>query len=968
MFKKVKSLFSNRRKGKGVRLTSVSTPVGGLSWEYMDKEDQVEHIPLVPDQKIKVFISSICGLDKYDNVRAELKEAIEKTNLAEVYTFEGKGASSLPAGAHYTWSLEDSDVCIFLIDNADGIGPGVQVEIDTVSKHNIKALYYFCDETSKEKTSLEKSLMGAHFAKSKTVHRFNELSQDGAKALINDIISVYHYYCSGRIGLNQAENPDEVQGVDVVGIEKYHIPTIPKAVINNVDKSRNYILKFVLGYSRFSYPDEIEKTSEFDDWCIQFFPIIFEGKSIKYFNTAMYLDTLKEQQDREYYQVVQIRWQAIQAYFTDDIEKCIEYLETALKLAKETHQPTWVIKDILIDLRNQHWINCTEKNEFIDTPAQKELTESDEELYYPILDRIHESLHEKYIEGLYKKKTGSPYSVALGNNFDQYGEMLASSIIVSMYNGSLTQILLIYEKIRDFVFYLTCKYDDWNLRLNLYKLAIFAGKENEIKGIQESYPEVLSNLTSEEALSIMEFCQNHSVKHEQFKSRMLAFGAVGYFLDDDNYKYYEKIIVDEINSWLSNDNSVVFVAQSIFKCLSGVAHRISQNTLSKICCRFIDKQYSRWYIDMFDFISKHINLRNMSNASAKTLIEHVNNILESEQGREQIRYAPAFLYVLRKQNNGITENMDKLVAKYLPQYYKGTYKLETTDNEKHDIPIFIREYLDRIENNNEKQGKDGSYFGHGTREIATVRAILLTKEATCDDETMDRLIITVANTLLLSKEGVPTKLDAIALLICIIVKYPEAYTRNMDVYENLYEQQENIESADILIISSNIDSISLKIGLQFLFVAMGKEVYGNILELMPYIRDDVATTIAVTHIIVKYLETADSIILPSKVESVVLQNVLQWLHSEYIDIRWNAVRILLAMARNPENCGIVNNQLVDLAETNSFYIKNLIIRQSYEMDGITEQTKEYIISKCKNDANYVVRKVCAEIEDKRKNL
>lgn len=34
-----------------------------------------------------------------------------------------------------------SDVCIFLIDNADGIKPGVQSEIDTVKKHDIKALY-----------------------------------------------------------------------------------------------------------------------------------------------------------------------------------------------------------------------------------------------------------------------------------------------------------------------------------------------------------------------------------------------------------------------------------------------------------------------------------------------------------------------------------------------------------------------------------------------------------------------------------------------------------------------------------------------------------------------------------------------------------------------------------------------------------------------------------------------------------
>lgn len=944
----------------GVRLTGINTPVGGVSWEYTKVEEHSTSLPISPGQKIKVFISSICCVEKYDKVRADLKSAIEGTQLADAYTFESKGASTLSAGSHYTWALEDSDICIFLIDNEDGINPGVQAEIDTVKKHNIKALYYFCDETQKEKTALEQSLMGAHFAKSKTVHSFSELSQDGAQALIDDIVAIYHYYCTGRIDLNSGEN-DEIQAVDVVGTEKYQLPTIPKSTLKNVDKCRDYFLKFVLGYPRGRYQDEAKKTSEFDDWGIQFLPILFESKSIKHFNTAMYLDALKAQQDNEHYPVVQIRWQAIQAYFAGDIEKCVEHLEAALNLAKETNQPTWVIKDILLDLRNQHWTRCTIRNEFSETPAQKELTESSEELYYPILDRIHESLHEKYIEGLYKKKTESPYSVTIGNNLDQYGEMLASSLIVSMYNGSLTHILLIYEKIRDFVFYLSCKYDDWNLRLNLYKLAIFAGKEKEIKGIQDSYPDVLNKLTANEAASIMDFCLNHPIKYKRLSSQLLAFGAVGYFLDDKSFEYHQKAIVEEIKSWLSSDNPVIAIGQNIFKSLSGVAYRISQDVLVEICCQFIEKHYSRWYMDMFKFIDDRLDLRKMTIESAQALVCHINSVLDSEKEREQINYAPGFLCVLRKQNTELTVTMDKKIAESFPKYYESTYKLETTENEKQDMPIFVREYVERIKKNNETQGKNGTYFGQGIREIATVRSILLGRDIVFDSETMDMIISTVSDTILISKEGISTKLDAIALLICIAVKYPEDYTRNQGVYEKLFEQQKTIEVADNSIISSNIDSISLKIGLQLLYTAMGKDVYADILELMPYIQGDVSTTISVTHLIVEYLESSENVMLPSRVEAIILQNVLQWLHSEYTDIRWNATRILLTMSRNPENCGIVNHQLVNLVDSNSVYIKNLIIRHLHKMDGITDKTKEYIISKCRHDANFVVRMVCDEV-------
>lgn len=317
--------------------------------------------------------------------------------------------------------------------------------------------------------------------------------------------------------------------------------------------------------------------------------------------------------------------------------------------------------------------------------------------------------------------------------------------------------------------------------------------------------------------------------------------------------------------------------------------------------------------------------------------------------------------VLRKQNRSLTEEMDKKIAEYLPSYYEGTYKLETTEDENQDMPVFVKQYIKRIRRSNETQGKDGVYFGHGICEIATVRSILLGKELICDTDTMDMLILVVADTLLISKEGISTKLDAIALLICIAVKYPEDYTRNQEVYEKLFEQQNTIEVADDPIISSNIDSISLKIGLQLLYTAMGKDVYADILELMPYIQGDVSTTISVTHLIVEYLESSENVMLPSKVEAIILQNVLQWLHSEYTDIRWNATRILLTMSRNPENCGIVNHQLVNLVDSNSVYIKNLIIRHLHKMNGITDETKEYIISKCKYDANFVVRMVCDEV-------
>ena len=414
--------------------------------------------------------------------------------------------------------MEDCDTCIFLIDNADGIKSGVQKEIDIVKRNSIKALYYFCDETKQEKTALEQGLMGAQFAKSKTIHKFDDLSQNGFHDLIDDITSVYHHYCKNRLRWESKDKEDTIRQIDIAEAEIVQLKTIPKFVLKNIDRCSEYLLEFSIGHS-FHFPGEKVHTSEIDDWGIQFLWVLLEAKSIKQFNTSMFLEAIKETQTDSYFQIVQIRWQAIQAYFMGNIEKCVEQLESALKLARETSQPTWVIKDILVDLRNQRITLCTLKHLPLNMEAQQELEDSDEELYYPLIDRIHESLHEKMVEGLYQEKTKSPYTVTIGSDYAQYGNLLASSLVIAMYNGSLAHILLIYEKVRKFVFYLSCKYTDWNPRRSLLQLAVFAGNGSEISNLQNSYPEILNHMMADDAAMVMDFCNNNPILCRKQKSR-----------------------------------------------------------------------------------------------------------------------------------------------------------------------------------------------------------------------------------------------------------------------------------------------------------------------------------------------------------------------------------------------------------------------------------------------------------------
>lgn len=921
---------------------------------------------IIPSQKIKVFISSKCDKadepPKYDPIRAELKQAIEMTGLAEVYTFEGEGASTLSAGAHYTFALEDSDVCIFLIDNADGIPDGVKAEIDVVQRNNIKALYYFCDENKKEKTSLEKSLMGANFAKSKTVHTFNELSKNGASALLNDIVLIYHYYCKGKFLLSEMEM-ESTKDIDITSISTRHEMSFPKSVLKNIDKTADYILRSITGISYGRFPDEPIQTSELDDWGVQFLPILFEGKSIKEFNVSLFLECLKSIQEKNIFDVVSIRWQAIQSYFNGKIEDSIKHLNNALKIAKENELPSWIVKDILIDLRNQHWELCEQNNTYIESEAQKELDDSQDELYYPVIDRCNESLQEKYIQGLYKLKTESPYTVSLGGNLNEYGKLLASTFIVAIYNGSLTHILMLFDKAKEFLFYLSSKYDDWSFRRDLLKYAVRSGKEKEVAGIQNTFPEVLGKLSATDAEKIMDFCSLHPIAYKRIRQQLLAFGTVGYYLTDEKYRFHEKSILKIIYDWIEDKEKNISVGESIFKNLSNVSHRLSQDVLAEVCCKFIENHLSRWYMDMFKFISKRIDITKMHEANAKKLIANIIDVLQKDC--ELIKRSPFFLCVFRNQDRKLTTELDKAIEIYLPEYYNNNYRLETTENTISDYPMFLKKYLDIIRNNNETQGKGGRYFGHGTREIATIKSILLLSDQQYEDTLIDSIILIVSQTLLESKESLSTKIDAVALLCCIVKKYPEAYERNEEIYRNIFKNEAKVVASDDFPFSSNIDNIALTISLKILFSAMDIDVHADLLELLPYLKDNIATTISVTNFIAGYLESSPSIVFPKQIETTILHYAFAWIHTDYVDIRWNSTRILLALLRNAENEEIINRHIVSLIERDNVYIKNLILQHILHTPGITKETVEYIVETCKHDSNYVTRMVCSDIERKK---
>lgn len=550
---------------------------------------------------------------------------------------------------------------------------------------------------------------------------------------------------------------------------------------------------------------------------------------------------------------------------------------------------------------------------------------------------------------------------------DQLGELLASTYIIAVFNGSLTHLILFYDKIKEFLFYLTSRYDDWDFKRNLLKFTIFNANSKEVKGIIDAYPEILKRLSSDDANSIISFCSIHPIEYKRQIRKLIAFGSIGYYLDDASFEKYEKEVVDEIEKWLNDDHSVVNVGQYIFESLSGVSHRMSQDVLSEICCKFMDKQYSLWYIEMFKFMSKRMDLNKMSKGNAESLVAHIIAVLKNEKEDGQIKYATSFLSLFRRQNKGLTEELDKQISESLPNFYNFYCKLETTDSKEQDYRAFVEKLTAMVQRSNEKQGANGRYYGHGTRDIASVNSILQASDFNYSTEIMDQLISTVADTLIKSKEPVIIKLDVVMLLCYIAIKYPQDYLRNLKVYNNIAQYESEIGVSSDPILFSNINSLALKIGFKMLFSTMGLDVYADLMELLPFIMNDTATTISVTKFIADYLDIDESFIIQSATESVLFHNTFEWLLMDSTDIRWNATRILLSLSRNKNNADIINRKIIALIESDNVYIRNLILREVNESHTISKEIKKRIFSICKDDVNYVTRMVCKELNPSTKS-
>ncbi len=889
------------------------------------------------DNKIKVFISSNCGDEKFRKIRKEIKTQLVSNELISVYLFEDQ-ASTFPTEISYCLKVDDSDVCIFLLEDTK-IPVGVQKEIARAKNTQKKSLYYFLGETTKDVIALQHSLIESKQCVFRIVDSFDEFMQC-VDELGNEIADIYHYYCRGMvIDKNTAKEQYVVNDTNYVAV--------PKSILKNSDRCENYLKGFV-----FSDKVEIKHTDDFDLYCSKFLDVLFSNKNINDYNVSLLLESIKDKHSKEYFDVVQLRWYAIQKYFLGDKDGCLNCLNSALTLAEKYKIPEWMIKDIIIDIRNTESMIYNERQDRnVFSKAETKLTYSSTPLFYPVLDRCDKQFYEELLNHSFKEKLKSPFTISFGSGLVGILNNIVSSYMVSMLYGSLTHIRNIYDRLRYCAFYLCNNYSNWSFRLALCKLMVVASDSKDVAKMIDVFNDILDKINDVDAKAIYDFSKNIPTVHEQKCATLSAFSNIGRYLNDVDYIDAENTVLNIMDDWLNNYNHNV--GHVLLAALINNSIRMNQNKLLQFSIKAIKNDCNLFYNEIFRLLS-NLNFSKCESQDVKDLLCLLKERIQHDDSCSKESYFNDGVCVLLATIYNNSEHKDDSLIEVLKEKYYESYKNYFASNmvkDEKDFCELIQNEVKKIKNRNSIQGKNG-VIGYVDNPYGVIKNIVEMAVDIQDNEVC-AIIDACFETLLARRQTVDAKIDAIELLLLI---YSEKH--NNETICNLGKDFVNhgndlYHTAQIVL--SNLSCEPLKFGF-FLFKVLLKLDYSEDVDYQlsdVLSNDNVVDQVKYMKLLDAFLSNINYIGLEREIKVIIKNSIIYYLQTSNKDVRYCALKALLKLL--PFEKVLCMKYIYEAINNGNCYEKNLIIMHLKSISKIDKDAYDTILGKCLVDSDYHVR-------------
>jgi len=683
--------------------------------------------------KIRVFISSNCKDKNYRIVRDALKRLLEETDFIEVYVFEQYSASSSTLEEQFSDKLKDSHIVLFLTDNKDKEGKppdGVMKEYRIANDLNkesskIRPIYIFYNDPKNKsgndirKNNIQKELegKGTKAPKVDVALKFEEFIEKSYQGIVNEIFDIYKSYCEGRL-VRIGEQDLDKESLSEINInqEQFDFSAVNKQYFKSFSKSRGFL------WDTFFKKNQQTKTPDnhIDEFCFDFLKHLIGELPFSALKIEKLKTELKKQIKSNY---IIKRWEAIQAYYTNDVDTAIDLLSQSYNEAPSCNSSQWIKDDILVDKRYMETIDMNMKNQFGLPESQSKLNESTSFLAFPIIDRISRDIYNDLLEEIYELTVQDPDSMRMSGTLKNIFENIEKYVFVAVYYGSFTHILLVRKILMEVSFHFTQHYSDAWLKYLCLQMSALNSDTKKIKKIFDHFISDLNVCSFEKVLRLYTITDILPIKMERDRTKLMILQCIGYYLSNEDYSKCENEVFEIADNWIIDDNPIVALGYSLIECMQKNVKRMNIDKILGFSISIFQKSLRRFYDDIFELLYS-LDLGNVEDSLMNQLITIIDNFIKDKKARNNLCGLQYLIITMRKTCGESTKHWDNLIKTEWVNFYENIYTLEIIDLSINTATDYILKFASKIGERNKIQGLNGKYLGYGMDLYSTIINIL----------------------------------------------------------------------------------------------------------------------------------------------------------------------------------------------------------------------------------------------------
>ena len=894
--------------------------------------------------KLRVFISSKCG-GKYTIARKALQKLLDSTGLVETYVFETEPASSEDTKSAYLEYVDGANLCVFLIDNKDGVPAAVLSEEKRAKDMKLRLVYIFCDENEKNETPMQQGIKDSLTQKYRVVHEFADIVAMAYDSILQDLIAVYKRKETGFVN-------DECNDLDS---DKKQISTASLLIPFNGRLGFPYVSR-VFTESIFPKDPTRDKPKETDlEYYLseQLKIVLYEKK----YDDSLFekiCDEALKKHEKETHKLITIRFEAQKAYYSSNYTECFDLLKKAIQIAIDNNNiPIWLANDIAIDLRYiQGIIDEGNSQITIENLGQKYIDESKEPIYYPLLDRQIKDMQEKIADRYYKQLNISPYATTYGG-IEPIFNHLANAFVIAELHGSILQTELTRNRLISIYSMLCTLYGDHDLVVEYVRLLIINRNKKQLDELLRTYNTSMSILDDHDIKGIIESVNCISDHIHQTMSKYLLMSRLGDYFDDKSYKEsYDNLLQFAMN-WSKNDNRVYNLNSYIFEFFRENNYRNKNDDVVEFIGSVIDNQLSNHYIECF----KLIRTVDFSKVRPE-LQEKIKNIfiylLSEDNGDCNNQFFYNAVISFCKSTDISYNDLENIIAEKNPSFYNDTFLLELSIERGEDPITFINTQLDEAQRRNKSQGKNGCYSLYLYEPIDTIKNIIVLDKVKPDKKLLNKIVDVIIETLNMENQTIDSKKSAFNLLLLLYLNNKELNIWK-SVYEKLKENISIITAGKSARSGSNENNSILSFQFNLFIGNFDKTFQNQVIEKLYSLYNDSYNIIQFLKVVEIYLESeAQNTHNEELISSFLYYNIMMSQHKER-DVKFYAAKCLIELTKFDHTQKLALIHLSQIMDTGSEIIKVAILKRISKIQTSDNSYIVQIINQGKADNNYLVR-------------